>query len=50
VLTKSDLCDDIGAKLTELESVALGVDVVVTSSLAMTVIPVYANTCEKAEP
>jgi len=34
VLTKSDLCDDIDAKLTELESVALGVDVVVTSGLS----------------
>jgi ribosome biogenesis GTPase len=33
VLTKSDLCDDIDAKLIEIESVAIGVEVVVTSSL-----------------
>ncbi len=34
VLTKSDLCDDISAKLIEIKSVALGVDVVVTSSMS----------------
>jgi ribosome biogenesis GTPase len=33
VLTKSDLCKDITVKLLELETVALGVDVVVTSSM-----------------
>lgn len=33
VLTKSDLCDDIQEKVREIESVAIGVDVVVTSSL-----------------
>ncbi|MGE5474152.1 MAG: ribosome small subunit-dependent GTPase A [Ignavibacteriales bacterium] len=34
VLTKSDLCSDISTKLYELESVAIGVDVIVTSSLS----------------
>lgn len=34
VLTKADLCEDIKAKLAELQSVAFGVDVVVTSSLS----------------
>ena len=34
VLTKSDLCDDISTKLKEIESVAIGVDVIVTSSLS----------------
>jgi ribosome biogenesis GTPase len=33
VLTKADLCSDIDAKLAELQAVAFGVDVVVTSSL-----------------
>jgi ribosome biogenesis GTPase len=33
VLTKSDLCNDISTKLTELKQVALGVDVVITSSM-----------------
>jgi len=33
VLTKSDLCADIDLKLLEIESVAIGVDVLVTSSL-----------------
>jgi ribosome biogenesis GTPase len=33
VLTKSDLCDDINTKLMEVKSVALGVDVVVTSTM-----------------
>ncbi len=33
VLTKSDLCDNINAKLMEIESVAFGVDVIVTSSM-----------------
>lgn len=33
VLTKADLCDDLAGKLTELGSVAPGVDVIVTSSL-----------------
>lgn len=34
VLTKSDLCDDINTKLIDIKSVAIGVDVVVTSSLS----------------
>ena len=34
VLTKADLCGDLTEKLSELEAVALGVDVIVTSSLA----------------
>ncbi|MDD4767709.1 MAG: ribosome small subunit-dependent GTPase A [Desulfotomaculaceae bacterium] len=34
VLTKADLCDDIEEKLVELDSVAFGVDVVVTSSMS----------------
>lgn len=34
VLTKADLCTDLDAKLCEVESVAFGVDVVVTSSLS----------------
>ncbi len=34
VLTKSDLCDDIQEKLREIESVAIGVDVVVTSGFS----------------
>ncbi len=33
VLTKADLCEDLQQKLLELESVACGVDVLVTSSL-----------------
>ncbi|MBO5666831.1 MAG: ribosome small subunit-dependent GTPase A, partial [Firmicutes bacterium] len=33
VLTKSDLCDDLDLKLIEVESVAFGVDVLVTSSM-----------------
>ena len=33
VLTKSDLCDDITSRLMDIETVALGVDVLVTSSL-----------------
>jgi ribosome biogenesis GTPase / thiamine phosphate phosphatase len=32
VLTKSDLCEDINNKLSEIEQIALGVDVVVTSN------------------
>lgn len=32
ILTKSDLCDDIAEKLSELQTVAPGVDVIVTSS------------------
>jgi len=40
VLTKADLCDDISTKLSEIESVALGVDVVVTSSMS---VDGYAN-------
>lgn len=32
VLTKSDLCDDLPEKLSEVSSVAIGVDVIVTSS------------------
>lgn len=34
VLTKSDLCDDISKKILEIQSVAIGVDVVVTSSMS----------------
>lgn len=34
VLTKADLCDDVSAKLAEIKSIALGVDVVVTSSVS----------------
>jgi ribosome biogenesis GTPase len=34
VLTKADLCDDLSEKLPELGKVALGVDVIVTSSLS----------------
>lgn len=34
VLTKSDLCQDISEKLIEVEEVALGVDVIVTSSVS----------------
>lgn len=34
VLTKSDLCDDIDTKLVEINSVAFGVDIVVTSSMS----------------
>lgn len=34
VLTKADLCDDINAKLLEIEESAAGVDVIVTSSMA----------------
>lgn len=33
VLTKSDLCEDIQTKLTEINDIALGVDVVITSSM-----------------
>jgi ribosome biogenesis GTPase len=33
VLTKADLCEDMPAKLAEIETVAAGVDVVVTSSM-----------------
>lgn len=33
VLTKSDLCADLPAKLAEIEKIAIGVDVVVTSSM-----------------
>ncbi|MBB6714867.1 ribosome small subunit-dependent GTPase A [Clostridium gasigenes] len=33
VLTKSDLCDDVQEKLLEVETVAIGVDVSVTSSI-----------------
>lgn len=33
VLTKSDLCDDLPARLAEVHSVALGADVLVTSSM-----------------
>lgn len=33
VLTKSDLCSDISAKLSEVYSVAIGVDVLVTTSM-----------------
>ena len=34
VLTKSDLCDDLSARLREIASAAIGVDVVVTTSLS----------------
>jgi ribosome biogenesis GTPase len=46
VLTKSDLCDNVAAKLPEIYSVAAGVDVVVTSSLnedGYTTIKKYLN-------
>ncbi|AHF06029.1 ribosome small subunit-dependent GTPase A [Desulfitobacterium metallireducens] len=33
VLTKSDLCEDLSGRLAEIEKVAAGVDIVVTSSL-----------------
>ena len=33
VLTKADLCDDLPAKVAEVESVAIGVDILVTSAL-----------------
>jgi len=33
VLTKSDLCNNLDEKLTELDSVAVGVDVIITSSI-----------------
>ena len=32
LLTKSDLCDDLAARLIEVEAVALGVDILITSS------------------
>lgn len=34
VLTKSDLCDDIDAKLLEVEGVAIGIDILITSSMS----------------
>lgn len=34
VLTKSDLCDNLSEKLAEIDTVALGVDVIVTSSMS----------------
>ena len=34
VLTKSDLCDDLPSRMADVESVAMGVDLVVTSSMA----------------
>jgi ribosome biogenesis GTPase len=34
VLTKSDLCDDLAARLSEVYSVAIGVDVLVTTSMS----------------
>lgn len=34
VLTKSDLCEEIDVKLAEVESVAMGTDILVTSSLS----------------
>jgi len=33
VLTKFDLCDDITAKLSEIEQIAVGVDIILTSSV-----------------
>ncbi len=33
VLTKSDLCDELSARLSEIETIAIGLDVVVTSSM-----------------
>ncbi len=33
VLTKSDLCENLPARLTEIEQIAIGVDVLVTSSM-----------------
>lgn len=35
VLTKSDLCDDLEEKLYDVESVAMGVDILVTSALEL---------------
>lgn len=32
VLTKSDLCDDLGSKLSEVSSVAFGMDILITTS------------------
>ncbi len=34
VLTKSDLCDDLPARLREIESAAMGVDIVITTSMS----------------
>lgn len=34
VLTKADLCDDISSRLSEVYSVAIGVDVIVTTSMS----------------
>jgi len=34
VLTKSDLCDDMESKLLEVESVAIGIDILVTNSMS----------------
>ena len=34
VLTKSDLCNDLSEKLSEIDTVAIGVDVIVTSSMS----------------
>lgn len=34
VLTKSDLCDDLDQRILEIESIALGVDVLTTSSMS----------------
>lgn len=33
VLTKSDLCDEVSARLSEIEKIAIGLDVVITSSM-----------------
>lgn len=33
VLTKSDLCDEVSVRLSEIEKIAIGVDIVVTSSM-----------------
>ncbi len=35
VLTKSDLCDNLGDKLSEVEKIAVGVDIIITSGLSI---------------
>lgn len=34
ILTKSDLCEDVAAKLSEVSTVAIGIDVIVTTSIS----------------
>lgn len=33
VLTKSDLCEDLQTKILDIETIALGIDILVTSSM-----------------